>query len=140
VPVSLALPRGATTAAAGREHSLVILAGGDVWGFGDNRVCQLGLSPLVHPFTYAPIDLGVRNAIGVQAGGHHSVALMKDHAVVGWGDDSAGQLGRSDVTRAHYDCDAASTGFVASTALAGGLSVTALAVEDAPGPIDAGHD
>ena len=140
VPVSIALPRGATAAAAGREHSLVILAGGDVWGFGDNGVCQLGLSPLVYPFAQGPMDLGVRDAIAIQAGAYHSLSLAKDHSVVGWGDDSAGQLGRNDVTRAHYDCETASVGFAATTALAGGLAVTALAVEDVPGPADGGRD
>jgi alpha-tubulin suppressor-like RCC1 family protein len=140
IPISVALPRGATTAAVGREHSLVLLAGGDVWGFGDNGVCQLGASPLVYPFTYAPVDVGVRNAIGIQAGAYHSLALAKDHSVVAWGDDSAGQLGRNDLTRAHYDCDPASVGVVATSPLAGGLTVTTVAVEDAPGPSDGGRD
>jgi alpha-tubulin suppressor-like RCC1 family protein len=140
IPTSVLLPRGATTATAGRTHNLVVLAGGDVWGFGDNGVCQLGLSPLVYPFTYAPVDLGIRNAIGAQAGAYHSLVLATDHSVVGWGDDSAGQLGRNDVTRAHYDCDSMSVGFVGTSALAGGLAVTAVAVENAPGPTDGGRD
>lgn len=140
IPVSIILPRGATTVAVGREHSLVVLAGGDVWGFGDNGVCQLGVSPLVYPFTYEPVDLGIRNAIAVRAGAYHSLVLAGDHSLVGWGDDSGGQLGRNDVTRAHYDCEPASVGFVVASSLAGGLAVTAVAVEDAPGPTDAGSD
>lgn len=140
VPVQVALPRGATTSAAGREHTLLVLAGGDVWGFGDNALCQLGVSPLAYPLTYAPLDLGIRDARGVGAGAYHSLALTKAHDVLGWGDDSGGQLGRADVLRAHYDCGAAGLGLRATGPLAATVAESTIAVEDVPGASDAGRD
>ena len=45
LPARVAFPTGATAVgvAAGRAHSLVLLAGGQVLGFGDNAARQLGL-------------------------------------------------------------------------------------------------
>lgn len=137
-PVSVALPRGATTAAAGRYHTLVVLDGGAVWGFGDNSACQLGASPLVYPFTYAPIDLGISNALAVEGAPYHSLAITSDHGLLGWGDDAGGQLGRSDVVRAHYDCDAANNGSSRVYAVAGGLASTTIAFAGTPSGVDAG--
>lgn len=137
-PVSVTLPKGVTTVGAGRYHTVVSLAGGDVWGFGDNGACQLGVSPLVYPFTDAPVDMGMRNGLAVAAGSYHSLALGFGHDVVGCGDDTGAELGRDDATRAHYDCDAASVGVSRATTVVGGLATTTVTVEDAPFGADSG--
>jgi alpha-tubulin suppressor-like RCC1 family protein len=129
-PVRVTLPGRAVTAAAGRYHTLVLLAGGDVWGFGDNGSCQLGLSPLVYPRTDEPVDLGLHDMLAVAAGEYHSLAVLADHGAVGWGDDAGGQLGRGDLVRAHYDCDAASLSVSNVRLVTGGASSTVLVADD----------
>jgi alpha-tubulin suppressor-like RCC1 family protein len=61
------------------------------WGNGQFR--QLG--PKVQPYYWRnePIDTMVTNAVHVAAGGNHACAILKDHSVVCWGRNDAGQLG-----------------------------------------------
>ena len=86
------------------------------------------------------IDLGVRGASLVRAGPYHSLALSNGDTLLGWGDDAGGQLGRDDVLQAHYDCDPADAKLGSVGAMAAGLAVTVLSVEDVSTPVDAGRD
>jgi len=65
--------------AAGRNHSLALMSGGTVVGWGDNGFGQC--SP--------PANL--TNAIAIAAGSLHSVALRSDGTVAAWGDDTFGE-------------------------------------------------
>ena len=90
-----------TSVAAGGYHSLAV-AGGVVYGWGYNGYGQVGdpsFNNAVSPFkvqnAQAQTTLGtVSNpAIQVAAGGNHSLALLSDGSVWGWGRNSEGELG-----------------------------------------------
>jgi hypothetical protein len=65
--------------AAGRNHSLALLAGGTVTGWGDNV------------FGQASPPANLTNAVAIAAGSLHSVALRSDGTVTVWGDDTFGE-------------------------------------------------
>jgi alpha-tubulin suppressor-like RCC1 family protein len=83
--------------AAGGKHSLVLKADGRVMGFGDNSKNQLSLGDgSVTKFRFdTPTEiaaLGHDNA-QIAAGGFHSLVLKVDGRLMGFGDNSGGQLG-----------------------------------------------
>jgi alpha-tubulin suppressor-like RCC1 family protein len=107
-PVSLGVGRyvpasdpGSVRLALGSAHTCVVLDGGDVKCWGDNRMGQLGLGA---PSAAAagvdrgddlpPVDLGRgRTARSLAAGAYHTCALLEDGDVKCWGDNRFGQLG-----------------------------------------------
>jgi alpha-tubulin suppressor-like RCC1 family protein len=80
--------------AAGRLHSLALLAGAGIKGWGNNSDGQLGNggtnSPRVFPVS---VSTGAETAIMIEAGGSHSVALLVNGTVRTWGRNNNGQLG-----------------------------------------------
>lgn len=79
-------------AAAGPNHYLAIKEGGQVisWGYWAQfgRYNQYPADPKWP--TQVPKDLGP--AVAVAAGNNHSLALLQDGSVRGWGDNSFGQI------------------------------------------------
>ena len=72
---------------------IVLLAGGSVWTFGDNKYGQLG-DGTTEDRKDAPIQVeGLQNIIAVAAGYYHGLALGKDGIVWAWGNNANGQLG-----------------------------------------------
>lgn len=69
--------------------TLVLLTNGHVYGWGDNRVGQLGLSGGVSFKTPQKIQ---ENVAFVACGSQHSVLVLKDGTVVGHGDNTFSQL------------------------------------------------
>ena len=65
-------------------HNLFVLQNGRVRAVGDNTYCQSAQTS--EGFTY-PDD--IRNAVQVAAGPTHSLALLSNGTVVGWGCDSS---------------------------------------------------
>jgi alpha-tubulin suppressor-like RCC1 family protein len=92
---------GVTAVATGTNHSLALLSDGTVVGWGRNgvgnlgngtwwdsatpvRVCAAGATTCTGPLT---------DVVAIAAGGDHSLALLSDGTVVGWGSNYNGQLG-----------------------------------------------
>jgi len=73
---------------AGELHSLAILPGGRVTGWGNNSNLQI----LDYPGTI----LQLSEIVQVAAGGEHSLALRADGTVVGWGGASDKTVGRKE--------------------------------------------
>ena len=83
-----------TAVAAGRNHSLALLAGGTVDSWGSNAFGQLGdegATQTANPIPVAHLS-GVK---AIAAGNNHSVALLKNGTVKTWGDNESGQLGNN---------------------------------------------
>ncbi|GFO59626.1 hypothetical protein GMST_19510 [Geomonas silvestris] len=82
---------------AGDAHSLARKADGTLWSFGRNLGGQLGIgsfdsTPVPHPVPLAEATGSFTwSASGI--GGSHSVALMADGTLWGWGNNFSGQLG-----------------------------------------------
>lgn len=74
-------------------HGLVLLANGQMAGWGANDFAQLATGQAV--FLPAPLRLNLPGArlVAVTAGSRHSLALDDTGKVWAWGDNSSGQLG-----------------------------------------------
>ncbi|CEL96601.1 unnamed protein product [Vitrella brassicaformis CCMP3155] len=76
------------------EHTLVLLEGGEVWAWGDNRNGQLGLGgefgTVDHP---EPLELIESSVELVATGPHHSVAVLSSGDMLAWGASTSGRLG-----------------------------------------------
>jgi alpha-tubulin suppressor-like RCC1 family protein len=85
--------------AAGSQFSLALLGDGSVMAWGENGYGQLGLGDPKGPETCSAVSCsrvprkvpGVANAIAISAYGYHSMALLADGTVLGWGSDEQGQ-------------------------------------------------
>lgn len=93
VPVRVNIS-GATWIAAGRGHSLAVVAG-RVWSWGSNSRSQLGTGVPGQDSTPREVP-GVSGIVAVAAGNTHSLALGSDGSVWAWGNGSGGQLGTGD--------------------------------------------
>jgi alpha-tubulin suppressor-like RCC1 family protein len=88
-----------TSVAAGAYHSLAV-AGGKVYGWGYNGYGQVGDGTVLNRATPVPVVDNINRtaglnpaAIQVAAGANHSLALLSDGTVWGWGRNTTGQLG-----------------------------------------------
>ena len=92
---------GVRTAKGCGAHSLALLRDGRVVAWGDNEMGQLGdgtTDDKNYPVLVHGLD-GARELSGVQwiaCGKEHSLALLGGGRVVGWGDNSKGQVGVDD--------------------------------------------
>ncbi len=82
----------ATTVATGRDHTLAVTVGGEVWAWGGNAHSQLGSGPPSMPSGPNRVN-GLSGIAAVAAGDHFSVALGADGSVWTWGANASGQLG-----------------------------------------------
>ncbi|MER7213318.1 S8 family serine peptidase [Streptosporangium sp. NPDC000239] len=100
VPVQVTGISNAVAISAGLGHALAVLSDGTVRAWGDNSLGQLGYVGPDSPAAVAVAGLtGVRTAPdSVAAGGVHSLALMADGTVKGWGANGIGQLGDGTTT------------------------------------------
>jgi alpha-tubulin suppressor-like RCC1 family protein len=82
------------TALGGRGyHSLAIGSGGSVWTWGWNRSGELGVSTAITESAVPTQVIGLSGVLTVTGGYDFSLALMPDHTLRAWGDDSDGELG-----------------------------------------------
>ncbi|MFL6139362.1 MAG: RCC1 domain-containing protein [Frankiaceae bacterium] len=89
---------GAIAVAADSDFSMALLRGGTVvtWGSADAGQRGIGATPppLAPSTVRAPRGNGpLRGARAIRADGRSELALLADGTVVGWGDNSFGQLG-----------------------------------------------
>ncbi len=110
VPVAALTRFDAIDVSAQREHVLALARDGSVYAWGDGRRGQLGIGPLpvvnfrTHTpdrMTYVPFPVRVpdlADVVAISAGEMHSLALLKDGTVRGWGFNNLGQVGDGTTT------------------------------------------
>jgi len=84
--------------ACGVFHSLVLLNDGTVKAFGFNAAGQLGLGNTTTPYTTPTLIPNITNVKQIEGGGYHSLILLNDGTVMGFGYNNNGQLGLGNVT------------------------------------------
>ncbi len=96
MPVSVSTLNNVVAVAGGQNHSLALLANGQVWAWGLNSEGKLGIED---PYVSSSVEDTPRhvpslsNVQAIAAGWEHSLALLQDGTVRGWGDNYFGQLG-----------------------------------------------
>ncbi|PCH65338.1 MAG: hypothetical protein COC01_09840 [Bacteroidetes bacterium] len=84
--------------AAGETHSMVLLANGEIWMWGDGGQGQLG-NGKINSFVSVPNQVvGLSNVISISTGWRHSMAIRNDSTVWVWGDNSRNQLANNTKT------------------------------------------
>ena len=84
---------GIIAISAGGYHNLALKDDGSVYAWGWNGEGQLDAG-CAEKTVFAPARIAnLANAICVGAGSHHSIALLADDRVLGWGHNDKGQLG-----------------------------------------------
>jgi alpha-tubulin suppressor-like RCC1 family protein len=128
-PVTVTGVTNVAAAAAGLFHSLALRGDGTVLSWGNNFFGELGRATNVGSNTANPTPqqiAGLSGVIAVAALGSHSLALLNDGTVRGWGANTLGQLGDSSLVNRSSPVRAGTlTGIVAIAA--GGEHSLALA-------------
>ncbi|CAN0107444.1 unnamed protein product, partial [Ectocarpus sp. 8 AP-2014] len=94
----------AARAACGQSHTVLVSTAGDAWACGRNRSGQLGVDPDIVGETSTPVRVplggegggggaAAADAVQAAAGRAHSLVLLSDGRVVGFGSDEFGALG-----------------------------------------------
>jgi alpha-tubulin suppressor-like RCC1 family protein len=103
-PVHLGL-EGIVSVAAGGGMCFAVEGDGSVWAWGENKQGQLGdgTTKEKHVPTLIPKLTGVKKLVsgGVASLGGHTLALMEDGSLVGWGGNGSGQLGDGTTEDSH---------------------------------------
>ena len=84
--------------AAGCAQSLVLLANGDVYAFGDNEYGGLGLGDTTERLTPMKISTLPGPALAIATGCAHSLVLLQNGEVYAFGYNEYGELGLGDTT------------------------------------------
>ncbi|WP_224367439.1 RCC1 domain-containing protein [Hyalangium versicolor] len=99
-PVRINLPGSVQAVSAGWFHSMALGTDGRVWTWGLNTNGQIGNgSSTGNRLTPYQVTL-VLPATAIAAGANHSLALLSNQSAVGWGQNTAGQLGNGTTTTA----------------------------------------
>ena len=123
--------------AAGHDHALALKSDGTLWAWGANGVGQIGDGSTTTRGYAVQVHAGVTNGLNVDAGltavtnisagAFHSVAVLSDGSVIGWGESASGRLGEgtasgtsSAVTRPVQMLDGSSSALANAQAVAGG--------------------
>jgi alpha-tubulin suppressor-like RCC1 family protein len=91
----------AVAVAADTAGALVLLGDGTILAWGENSHGELGLGGATGPETCLSVQCsrvpvrvpGVSNAVAIAGDEYHSLALLADGTVLGWGDDEFGEQG-----------------------------------------------
>ena len=89
-----ATPRMAAVAsiAAGELHSLALKSDGTVWAWGRNAFGQLGDGTLIDRTVPVQVVALPLPAIAIAAGSEHSLAILQDNTLWGWGNTGSFRL------------------------------------------------
>lgn len=90
-PVPIELPRRALTLAARANASFAVLEGGEVFGWGQNSLAQLGVGDTNPRNKPAACLVGAARAVGPGPVG--GIALDSAGTLYAWGSNASGQLG-----------------------------------------------
>lgn len=99
-PTPVGLFEPAVDIAAGRGHSVALMADGTAraWGLGSSGQLGHGQSGLLGSSPLPVVVEGLTDGVAVSAAANVSHALRADGSAVGWGQNSSGQLGTGDTT------------------------------------------
>jgi alpha-tubulin suppressor-like RCC1 family protein len=127
VPTAVKRLTGVAAISAGGEFSLALLSNGTVQAWGNDEHGQLGNAKVEEGASTVPVAVeGLTGVTAVAAGFNHGLALSSGGTVMGWGDDSFGELGNG-TTRAQEISPVAVSGLSGvETISAGGQNSAAL--------------
>ena len=118
------LSQRVTAVAAGGDHSLALLANGNVVAWGDDSYGELGDNNSQDE--YSPVAvIGLSNVTAISAGGYFSMALRSDGTVWTWGDNQYAELGDGNQTQSNVPVEVPGLSGVKAIA-AGGYHALAL--------------
>jgi alpha-tubulin suppressor-like RCC1 family protein len=92
VPVAVNGLTGVTAVAAGGEHVLALKSNGTAEAWGENLVGQLGNGAPPGSSDAPVVVKGLTGAVAISAGEEHSLALLSNGEVMGWGGNGFNQL------------------------------------------------
>jgi alpha-tubulin suppressor-like RCC1 family protein len=116
-----------TAVAAGKRHSLALLANGTVEAWGYNAYGQLGDG--TYESSDAPVAVEeLSDVTAIAAGANHSLALLSDGSVMAWGANESGQLG--DGTNEGSEVPVAVKGLTGVMAIAAGNEYSLALLKD----------
>jgi alpha-tubulin suppressor-like RCC1 family protein len=103
VPTPVANLAEVGAVSAGHTHSIAIVPNGRLMAWGDNMKGQVGDgsrtgpeqcgTPPVFACSKLPVAVGGITEVAAVSAGAHSLALLADGTLMGWGSNNAGQLG-----------------------------------------------
>ncbi len=127
VPLAVKHLSGVSAISAGGEFALALLANGTVQAWGNDERGQLANATVEEEDSGVPVAVeGLSGVAGIAAGSNHALALLHGGTVMGWGDDSFGELGNGR-TAAREETPVAVTGLSnVSKISAGGQDSVAL--------------
>ncbi|MGC4054265.1 MAG: hypothetical protein QM757_34705 [Paludibaculum sp.] len=82
----------------GRSLTMMVVAGGTVWGAGANDLGQMGIGLISNPVRTARQVPGLSGMVGVSTRNKHVLAVGTDGVVRSWGSNTLGQLGDGTLT------------------------------------------
>jgi alpha-tubulin suppressor-like RCC1 family protein len=81
--------------AAGGRHSMALMRGGELWGWGSNAKGELGVKDNNERYNPVLVMAGVK---AVACGSQHTLALLEDGTLWTWGLNKCGLLGLGSAT------------------------------------------
>ena len=97
-PVAVKHLTGVSAISAGGEFSLALLTNATVQAWGNDERGQLGNTTVEEPTSNVPVAVETLAGVtAIAAGANHGLALLSGGTVMGWGDDSAGELGNGTI-------------------------------------------
>jgi alpha-tubulin suppressor-like RCC1 family protein len=107
-----------TAVAAGKDHSLALLANGTVMAWGSNASGQLGDGEESVGSDVPVLVQGLTHVKAIAAGANQSLALLEDGTVMAWGGNESGQLGDGNTEESYVPVPV--KGLTGATAIAAG--------------------
>jgi alpha-tubulin suppressor-like RCC1 family protein len=93
--VYIAISGDWSTVACGQYHSIGLRTNRTLWGWGDNRYCQMGTRD--GESRYTPTQIGTDSIWSdIVCGANHIIGMATDKTIWGWGANEYGQLGVAD--------------------------------------------
>lgn len=138
-PTEVLTVSDAIQVSAGEYHALALTRSGQVYVWGYDLDDQLGIEmPIINFKTHTPAAMqylpfpmripGLSDVVAVAGGSDHSLALLKDGTIRGWGNNKYGQVG--DGTTTNRKTPVAVAGVRNAVAIAAGSEISAAVLAD----------